>query len=84
MRDDAAAVAVVEFLVDAMDLGGHGLHPDVQCPGDFALMRRVRLGDTPTANLAASRRAGELFRRPGAYTEAEDVAQEIFLRVWRW
>jgi RNA polymerase sigma-70 factor (ECF subfamily) len=54
---------------------------------DFALMRRARAGDTTAFALLIRRHQGALvnfFRRLGAYTEAEDVAQETFLRVWRY
>jgi RNA polymerase sigma-70 factor (ECF subfamily) len=54
---------------------------------DFALMARLRAGDT-TAFAALIRRHQtalvNFFRRMGAGNEAEDVAQETFLRVWRY
>jgi RNA polymerase sigma-70 factor (ECF subfamily) len=61
--------------------------PPASPDDDFALMRRVRQGDTTAFTLLIQRHQGALvnfFRRLGAHTEAEDVAQETFLRVWRY
>jgi len=54
---------------------------------DFALMARTA-GDDTAAFAALIRRHQtalvNFFRRLGAHNEAEDVAQETFLRVWRY
>ena len=54
---------------------------------DFVLMARVAAGET--AAFAALIRCHQsalvnFFRRLGANSEAEDMAQETFLRVWRY
>jgi RNA polymerase sigma-70 factor (ECF subfamily) len=54
---------------------------------DFALMARLRAGDTSAFAALIHRHQAALvnfFRRMGASNEAEDVAQETFLRVWRY
>ncbi len=54
---------------------------------DFALMARLRAGDTAAFAALIRRHQVALvnfFRRMGASNEAEDVAQETFLRVWRY
>lgn len=50
-------------------------------------MQRVRAGDTTAFAVLIRRHQAAVvnfFRRHGAHTEAEDVAQETFLRVWRY
>jgi RNA polymerase sigma-70 factor (ECF subfamily) len=54
---------------------------------DFALMARLRAGDAAAFAALIRRHQNVLvnfFRRMGASNEAEDVAQETFLRVWRY
>ncbi|MCX7007822.1 MAG: sigma-70 family RNA polymerase sigma factor [Kiritimatiellaeota bacterium] len=54
---------------------------------DFALMARAASGDTAAFADLIRRHQNALvnfFRRLGAHNEAEDVAQETFLRVWRY
>ncbi|MEI6808335.1 MAG: sigma-70 family RNA polymerase sigma factor [bacterium] len=54
---------------------------------DFELMARIKEGDQ-TAFLALVRRHQDalvnFFHRLGAYTDAEDIVQETFLRVFRY
>lgn len=63
------------------------LKPAAPPDDDIALMERARANDTAAFAILIRRHQGALvnfFRRLGAHTEAEDVAQETFLRVWRY
>ncbi len=61
--------------------------PPPAADDDFALMKRVATGETAAFATLIRRHQAALvnfFRRLGASNEAEDVAQETFLRVWRY
>lgn len=63
------------------------LQPAAPVDDDIALMESARNGDTAAFAVLIRRHQNSLvnfFRRLGAYTEAEDVAQETFLRLWRY
>lgn len=56
-------------------------------PSDIELMKRARAGDQEAFAALIRRHQAPLlnfFRRLGAYREAEDLAQEVFVRLYRW
>ena len=62
------------------------VHPPAAAD-DFVLMARVAAGETAAFAALIRRHQSALvnfFRRLGANSEAEDMAQETFLRVWRY
>ncbi len=62
--------------------------PTIQEDSDEALMGRIRAGDRPAFTLLLDRHlkavAGFSYRMLMDAAEAEDVAQETFLRLWRY
>jgi RNA polymerase sigma-70 factor (ECF subfamily) len=56
-------------------------------PGDFALMRRVKTGDMEAFEILVERHqhsvVGTVAKMLGGDSEAEDIAQMVFLRVWK-
>lgn len=56
-------------------------------PDDFALMARVRAGDEEAFTALVERHqqmvVGTIVRMLGTVEEAEDLAQTVFVRVWR-
>ena len=62
--------------------------PTIQEGSDEALMRRIRAGDRPAFTVLLNRHlkavTGFSYRMLMDAAEAEDVAQETFLRLWRY
>lgn len=56
-------------------------------PDDFALMRRVRDGDLAAFELLVERHqhsvVGTAGKMLGGHGDAEDIAQQVFVRVWK-
>jgi len=60
--------------------------PDPALLADAEVMKRVREGDTEVFSVIIRRYQNSLlnfFRRLGVYTDAEDMVQECFLRIFR-
>lgn len=73
---------LVDWRAEHRKLGRH-----MEEPSDFELMARIRTGEQ-AAFLSLVRRHQDplvnFFHRLGAYTDAEDLVQETFLRLYRY
>ena len=61
--------------------------PDEESALDFALMERIRTGDHHAFRTLVERHQnaviGTVAKMLGSPSEAEDIAQQVFLRIWR-